>query len=245
MICDRCGVKVTHSRSAAQADGPHRAGRAGGTYLVLQGDAQPAGQPAGHATTSLERIIYFQDYVVVDPGDTPLKERQLMTEEEYRNAREQYGGREDSRPTWVPRRSASCSAARPGRALQTAAAGAGRDLEQAEGQGPDQAAEDRRGNPRQRQPARVDGARVIPVIPPDLRPLVLLDSGNFATSDLNELYRRIINRNNRLKKLVDMNAPEVIIRNEKRMLQQSVDALFDNNRCKRPVLGTRTARSNR
>ena len=77
----------------------------------------------------------------------------------------------------------------------------------------------------------------IPVIPPDLRPLVLLDSGNFATSDLNDLYRRIINRNNRLKKLVDLNAPEVIIRNEKRMLQQAVDALFDNNRCKRPVLG--------
>jgi DNA-directed RNA polymerase subunit beta' len=86
---------------------------------------------------------------------------------------------------------------------------------------------------------------VIPVIPPDLRPLVLLDSGNFATSDLNDLYRRIINRNNRLKKLVDLNAPEVIIRNEKRMLQQSVDALFDNNRCKRPVLGRATARSSR
>src|SRR5207244_4079271 len=79
---------------------------------------------------------------------------------------------------------------------------------------------------------------VIPVIPPDLRPLVLLDSGNFATSDLNDLYRRLINRNNRLKKLLDLNAPEVIIRNEKRMLQQSVDALFDNNRCKRPVLGS-------
>ena len=82
----------------------------------------------------------------------------------------------------------------------------------------------------------------IPVIPPDLRPLVLLDSGNFATSDLNDLYRRIINRNNRLKKLVDLNAPEVIIRNEKRMLQQAVDALFDNNRCKRPVLGSSSNR---
>ena len=85
---------------------------------------------------------------------------------------------------------------------------------------------------------------VIPVIPPDLRPLVFLDSGNFATSDLNDLYRRIINRNNRLKKLVDLNAPEVIVRNEKRMLQQSVDALFDNNRCKRPVLVPPTDHSN-
>ena len=79
---------------------------------------------------------------------------------------------------------------------------------------------------------------VVPVIPPDLRPLVLLESGNFATSDLNDLYRRIINRNNRLKKLMDLNAPEVIIRNEKRMLQQAVDALFDNDRCRRPVLGS-------
>ena len=79
---------------------------------------------------------------------------------------------------------------------------------------------------------------VVPVIPPDLRPLVLLDSGNFATSDLNDLYRRLINRNNRLKKLLDLNAPEVIIRNEKRMLQQAVDALFDNGRCRRPVLGS-------
>jgi len=79
---------------------------------------------------------------------------------------------------------------------------------------------------------------VIPVIPPDLRPLVMLESGNFATSDLNDLYRRIINRNNRLKKLVDLNAPEVIVRNEKRMLQQAVDALFDNGRCRRPVLGS-------
>ena len=79
---------------------------------------------------------------------------------------------------------------------------------------------------------------VVPVIPPDLRPLVLLESGNFATSDLNDLYRRIINRNNRLKKLIDLNAPEVIIRNEKRMLQQAVDALFDNGRCRRPVLGS-------
>ena len=79
---------------------------------------------------------------------------------------------------------------------------------------------------------------VVPVIPPDLRPLVLLESGNFATSDLNDLYRRIINRNNRLKKLIDLNAPEVIIRNEKRMLQQAVDSLLDNGRCRRPVLGS-------
>ena len=114
-------------------------------------------------------------------------------------------------------------------------------------EGPRQAAQDRRGAARQLATSREWMVlECIPVIPPDLRPLVLLDSGNFATSDLNDLYRRIINRNNRLKKLVDLNAPEVIIRNEKRMLQQSVDALFDNNRCKRPVLGSSaTARSSR
>jgi DNA-directed RNA polymerase subunit beta' len=113
-----------------------------------------------------------------------------------------------------------------------------RDAQQAEDQGPRQAAEARRaGPPLENDPAWLV-MDVVPVIPPDLRPLVLLESGNFATSDLNDLYRRIINRNNRLKKLMDLNAPEVIIRNEKRMLQQAVDALFDNNRCRRPVLGS-------
>ena len=130
-------------------------------------------------------------------------------------------------------------AARPGQLCRRAARGPRRDQQQAEDQGPDQAAQDRRGHPRQRATSPSGWSwTCIPVIPPDLRPLVLLESGNFATSDLNDLYRRIINRNNRLKKLVDLNAPEVIIRNEKRMLQQAVDALFDNGRCRRPVLGS-------
>jgi DNA-directed RNA polymerase subunit beta' len=188
-------------------------------------------------TTDLEKVIYFQDYVVIDPGDTePAQKMQLLTEDEYRVAREKYGAA--SRPGWARRRSANCSMPRPRSSLRGAARGT-RNGQQAEDQGSVQAAasSSRRSATRDNDPTWMV-MDVIPVIPPDLRPLVLLESGNFATSDLNDLYRRIINRNNRLKKLVDLNAPEVIIRNEKRMLQQAVDALFDNGRCRRPVLGS-------
>jgi DNA-directed RNA polymerase subunit beta' len=198
-------------------------------------------------TTSLEKIIYFQDYVVVNAGESPLKTRQLLTEEDYRKAREQYGDTFE----------ADMGAEAVKKLLEVL------DLvELSKDLRAELFALSQKEKPsRQRQRDLVKRLKVvealrdsglggppnkpewmvlecIPVIPPDLRPLVLLDSGNFATSDLNDLYRRIINRNNRLKKLVDLNAPEVIIRNEKRMLQQSVDALFDNNRCKRPVLGS-------
>jgi hypothetical protein len=189
-------------------------------------------------TTSLEKVIYFQDYVVVDPGETDLERQQLLTEEEYRAAREQYGD-------------GSFEADMGAEAVRQLLAGL--DLVQLSEDLRKELAETKSKQKTKDLTNRlkiVESIRdsdnrpewmvldVIPVIPPDLRPLVLLDSGNFATSDLNDLYRRIINRNNRLRKLVDLNAPEVIIRNEKRMLQQSVDALFDNNRCKRPVLGS-------
>jgi len=176
--------------------------------------------------------------VVIDPGDTPLKAQQLLTEEEYRTARAEYP---DS----------TFEAEMGAEAVRKLLVGL--DLVQLSSQlrvdlaetGSKQKRKDYINRLKIVEAIRDSDNRpewmvldVIPVIPPDLRPLVLLDSGNFATSDLNDLYRRIINRNNRLKKLVDLNAPEVIIRNEKRMLQQSVDALFDNNRCKRPVLGS-------
>ena len=188
-------------------------------------------------TTSLERIIYFQDYVVIDPGDTPLKERQLLTEEDFRKAREMYGDsfQADMGADAVRKLLARLDLVSLSKQLRQELA---ETSQQAEDEGPDQAAQGRREPPRQRQPPRVDGPRVHPghpARPPAARSCST--RGNFATSDLNDLYRRIINRNNRLKKLVDLNAPEVIIRNEKRMLQQAVDALFDNNRCKRPVLG--------
>jgi DNA-directed RNA polymerase subunit beta' len=189
-------------------------------------------------TTSLEKVIYFQDYVVTDPKSTELEKQQLLTEDEFRAAKEQYGdGAFDAE-----------MGAEAVRKLLT-----GLDLVKLSDELRKALAET---NSKQKKKDLINRLKivesirdsenrpewmvldVIPVIPPDLRPLVLLDSGNFATSDLNDLYRRIINRNNRLRKLVDLNAPEVIIRNEKRMLQQSVDALFDNNRCKRPVLGS-------
>src|ERR671912_879386 len=194
-------------------------------------------------TTSLEKIIYFQDYVVVDPGQTKLKERQLLTEDEYRRSVEEYGPdafEADMGAEAIKKLLEKLNLVDESNRL--------RDLLDKENK------KDKASKQKQRDFVKrlkiIEALRdssnkpewmvleCIPVIPPDLRPLVLLDSGNFATSDLNDLYRRIINRNNRLKKLVDLNAPEVIIRNEKRMLQQSVDALFDNNRCKRPVLGS-------
>jgi DNA-directed RNA polymerase subunit beta' len=194
-------------------------------------------------TTSLEKIIYFQDYVVIDPGETPLKERQLLTEDEFRHYRQELGDtfEVDMGAEAVKKLLEKLNLVEVSRDLRERL-----DKEMARGE----KASKQRTKELVKRLKTVEALRdssnkpewmvleCIPVIPPDLRPLVLLDSGNFATSDLNDLYRRIINRNNRLKKLVDLNAPEVIIRNEKRMLQQSVDALFDNNRCKRPVLGS-------
>ena len=194
-------------------------------------------------TSSLEKIIYFQDYVVIDPGETPLKERQLLTEDEYRQFRTEYGDtfEVDMGAEAVKKLLEKLDLVTLSRELRERL-----DKEMLRGE----KASKQRMKELVKRLKTVEALRdsankcewmvmeCVPVIPPDLRPLVLLDSGNFATSDLNDLYRRIINRNNRLKKLVDLNAPEVIIRNEKRMLQQSVDALFDNNRCKRPVLGS-------
>ena len=246
MICDRCGVKVTHSRVRRKRMGHIELAAPVVHIWFFKAMPSRLGTLLDMKTTSLERIIYFQDYVVVDPGDTPLKERQLLTEEEFRKAKEhvrrQLPGRHGRR--------GRPQAARCGSTWSRSPSSSARSWSR----------------PRSKQKIKdltkrlkvVEALRdsdnrpewmvleCIPVIPPDLRPLVLLDSGNFATSDLNDLYRRIINRNNRLKKLVDLNAPEVIIRNEKRMLQQAVDALFDNNRCKRPVLGSApTGRSSR
>ena len=238
IICDRCGVKVTHSRVRRKRMG--HINLAAPIVHIWFFKAMPSrlGTLLDMKTTDLEKVIYFQDYVVTDPGQTPLKDKQLLTEEEYRAACEKYG---DDFKADDGRRGDQGAAgeAGPDRAGRRAARGPQEDQQQAEDQGPDQAAQD------SSRPSATASNKpewmvmdVIPVIPPDLRPLVLLESGNFATSDLNDLYRRIINRNNRLKKLMDLNAPEVIIRNEKRMLQQAVDALFDNGRCRRPVLGS-------
>src|SRR6266478_5931728 len=247
MICDRCGVKVTHSRVRRKRMGHIELAAPVVHIWFFKAMPSRLGTLLEMKTTSLEKIIYFQDYVVVDPGETPLKERQLLTEEDFRKARESYGDGFE----------ADMGAEAVKKLLERLdLVSLSKDLREKLAM---ESAKDKPSKQKQRDLTKrlkvVESLRdsgfggtpnkpewmileCIPVIPPDLRPLVLLDSGNFATSDLNDLYRRIINRNNRLKKLVDLNAPEVIIRNEKRMLQQSVDALFDNNRCKRPVLGS-------
>jgi DNA-directed RNA polymerase subunit beta' len=241
MICDRCGVKVTHSRVRRKRMGHIELAAPVVHIWFFKAMPSRLGTLLDMKTTSLEKIIYFQDYVVIDPGDTPLKEGNCSPRTNTARPASEYGdtfeadmGAEAVKKLLSDSTWSSCRKRLRERA---------------------------RRDPRREQASKklkdlikrlkiVEALRdsdnkcewmvleCIPVIPPDLRPLVLLDRGNFATSDLNDLYRRIINRNNRLKKLVDLNAPEVIIRNEKRMLQQSVDALFDNNRCKRPVLGS-------
>jgi len=242
MICDRCGVKVAHSRVRRKRMGHIELAAPVVHIWFFKAPPSRMGTLLDMKVADLEKIIYYQDYVVIDPGDTPLKEKQLLTEEEYRKARELYGDAFE----------ADMGAEAIKKLLERLdLVGLSKQLRQ------ELVEENSRGHPAQQRVKDltkrlkvVEALRdsenrpewmvleCLPVIPPDLRPLVLLDSGNFATSDLNDLYRRIINRNNRLKKLVDLNAPEVIIRNEKRMLQQAVDALFDNGRCKRPVLGS-------
>jgi DNA-directed RNA polymerase subunit beta' len=238
IICDRCGVKVTHSRVRRKRMG--HINLAAPVVHIWFFKAMPSrlGALLDMKTSDLEKVIYFQDYIIVDPLGSPLKKKQLLNEEEHRAAREKYG-----EGGFVAQTGAEAvKTLLGGLDLNSLAVTLREDLEKTSSK---QKIKDLSKRLKIVESLRKSGnepewmvMEVIPVIPPDLRPLVLLESGNFATSDLNDLYRRIINRNNRLKKLVDLNAPEVIIRNEKRMLQQAVDALFDNGRCRRPVLGS-------
>src|SRR5262245_14573481 len=238
MICDRCGVKVTHSRVRRKRMGHIELAAPVVHIWFFKAMPSRLGNLLDMKTTSLEKIIYFQDYVVTKSGSTDLEERQLLTEEEYRNEKAKYGegsfeadmGAEAVRKLLMNLDLVKLSEQLRDEMLKTGSKQKRKDLINRL-----KIVESIRDSENKPEWMVLD---CIPVIPPDLRPLVLLDSGNFATSDLNDLYRRIINRNNRLRKLVDLNAPEVIIRNEKRMLQPSVDPLFDNNRCKLPVLGS-------
>ena len=238
MICDRCGVKVTHSRVRRKRMGHIELAAPIVHIWFFKAMPSRLGALLDMKTSSLEKVIYFQDYVVLDPKDTPLKKQQLLSEDEFREARANYGddgfeaemGAEAVRKLLLSLDLVTLSKELREDLATTNSKQKKKDL--VNRLKIVEAISDSENKP---EWMVLD---VIPVIPPDLRPLVMLDSGNFATSDLNDLYRRIINRNNRLKKLVDLNAPEVIIRNEKRMLQQSVDALFDNSRCKRPVLAS-------
>ena len=238
MICDRCGVKVTHSRVRRKRMGHIELAAPVVHIWFFKAMPSRLGNLLAMKTSSLEKVIYFQDYVVTDPGTTDLEKQQLLTEEEYRAAKTQFG--DDSFKAGMGAEAVrdllgDLDLVQLSDSLRVEMAETGSKQKRKDLTNRLKIVEAIRDSDNKPEWMVLD---VIPVIPPDLRPLVLLDSGNFATSDLNDLYRRIINRNNRLRKLVDLNAPEVIIRNEKRMLQQSVDALFDNNRCKRPVLGS-------
>jgi len=237
IICDRCGVKVTHSRVRRKRMGHINLSAPVVHIWFFKAIPNHLGTLLGMKTSDLEKIIYFQDYVVTDSGDSPLKQGQLLSEEDFREATSKYGGtfkaemgaeavREllsklDLQALSVELREAIKKTNSKQKLKDLTKRLKVVDALQSSSNKPEWVV-----------------LEVIPVIPPDLRPLVLLESGNFATSDLNDLYRRIINRNNRLKKLMDLNAPDVIIRNEKRMLQQAVDSLLDNSRCRRPVLGS-------
>jgi len=240
IICDRCGVKVTHSRERRKRMG--HINLAAPIVHIWFFKAMPSrlGNLLAMKTTELEKIIYFQEYVVIDPGPAAaegVRAKDLVTEDKYRRLKDTYGdaveagmGAEAIRELLKQLDLAELS-----KELRVELVESGSKQRKANIVKQLKLIEAIKDSPNDPEWLVMD---VVPVIPPDLRPLVLLESGNFATSDLNDLYRRVINRNNRLKKLMDLHAPEVIIRNEKRMLQQAVDSLFDNDRTKRPVLGS-------
>jgi len=235
VVCDRCGVEVTRSKVRRERMG-HIELAAPCTHIwFFKGIPSRLGLILDMSPRALEKVIYFVSYIVIDPGDTPLSEKQLLSENEYREAYNKYGRAFE----------AGMGAEAIKKLLQKI------NLEE-EVKNLKKEVREATGQRRKRAIRRLevlDGLYkssikpewlvmdVIPVIPPDLRPMVQLDGGRFATSDLNDLYRRVINRNNRLKRLLDLGAPEIIIRNEKRMLQEAVDALIDNGRRGRPVTG--------
>ncbi len=236
VICDRCGVEVTLARVRRERMGHIELAVPVSHIWFFKCTPSRIGLVLDISGRDLERVLYYEDYIVVDPGDTPLKEKQLLNEMEYREAQDKYGESFTAK-----------MGAEGVRDLMKRI-----DMEETLGQLELEMEATRSKQTRKKLTKRMkvlDAFRsvnarpewmvleVLPVIPPDLRPLVPLEGGRFATSDLNDLYRRVINRNNRLKNLLQLKTPDVIIRNEKRMLQEAVDALFDNGRHGRAVTG--------
>src|SRR5881392_735095 len=237
VVCDRCGVEVTLARVRRERMGHIELAVPVCHIWFFKCMPSRIGLVLDMTARNLERVIYYEDYMVIDPGSTPLKQNQLLSEHEFREARETYGAE-----AFIAKMGAE--AVRD--ALARVDLGKRIDLLQV-------ATTETKSKQIRKKLARriklLQGLQssksrpewmillVLPVIPPDLRPLVPLEGGRFATSDLNDLYRRVINRNNRLKNLLQLKTPEVIIRNEKRMLQEAVDALFDNGRHGRAVTG--------
>ncbi|MEG2412667.1 MAG: DNA-directed RNA polymerase subunit beta' [Clostridium sp.] len=236
IVCDRCGVEVTKAKVRRERMGHIELAAPVSHIWYFKGIPSRMGLLLDMSPRALEKVLYFASYIVIDPKETPLLKKQLLNEKEYREAVDKYGDE-------------SFTAGMGAEAVQDLLGeidlvNGGRDLKEELKQSS--------GQKKIRIIRRLEVVEsfrksgnnpkwmiinVIPVIPPDLRPMVQLDGGRFATSDLNDLYRRVINRNNRLKKLLDLGAPDIIVRNEKRMLQEAVDALIDNGRRGRAVTG--------
>ncbi len=241
IVCDRCGVEVTRAKVRRERMGHIELAAPVSHIWYFKGIPSRMGLILDMSPRALEKVLYFASYVVIDPGETVLSKKQLLTEAEYREYREKYDALFKAGKGFK----AGMGAEAVKKLLQEIdlekmAADIRVEVKSTSGQNKIRAV---------RRLEVVEAFRqsgndpswiildVIPVIPPDLRPMVQLDGGRFATSDLNDLYRRVINRNNRLKRLLDLGAPDIIVRNEKRMLQEAVDALIDNGRRGRPVTG--------
>ncbi len=235
-VCERCGVEVTRNKVRRERMGHIELAAPVSHIWYFKGTPSRIGQVLDISPKRLEEVLYFTKYIVIEPGNTVLTKGQLLSEKEYADMRERY--EDDFR------------AAMGAEAIKELLMEI--DLDKLSTELKEELENTQQGQKRVKILKRLDvieafrqsGNRpewmildVVPVIPPDLRPMVLLDGGRFATSDLNDLYRRVINRNNRLKKMLELKAPDIIIRNEKRMLQEAVDALIDNGRHGRPVTG--------
>ena len=236
VICDKCGVEVTRAKVRRERMGHIELAAPVSHIWYFKGIPSRMGLLLDMSPRALEKVLYFASFVVLDPGETPLIKKQLLTDKEYREAQDQYGAD-------------SFKAAMGAEAVKVLLEEI--DLEKMVEELRAEIA-NATGQKRLRAVKRLEVAEafhqshnkpswmildVVPVIPPEIRPMVQLDGGRFATSDLNDLYRRVVNRNNRLKRLLELNAPDIIVRNEKRMLQEAVDALIDNGRRGRPVTG--------
>ncbi|MBV8339579.1 MAG: DNA-directed RNA polymerase subunit beta', partial [Candidatus Eremiobacteraeota bacterium] len=235
MICDRCGVEITRAKVRRERMGHIELATPVSHIWYFKGVPSRIGILLDMSPRQLEKVIYFAAYIVIDPGGTPLEKREILTEQKYREHRDKYG-----------------NAFRAGMGAE-AVRELLRDLNLHKLQAELRAEfQETSGQKRIKAIKRLEVVEAflqsgnkpewmilssVPVIPPELRPMVQLDGGRFATSDLNDLYRRVINRNNRLKRLLELSAPEIIIKNEQRMLQEAVDALIDNGRRGRPVTG--------
>ncbi len=235
IVCDRCGVEVTKAKVRRERMGHIELATPVSHIWYFKGIPSRIGLVLDLSPRNLERVLYFASYIVTDPGDTDLVYKEILTEQQYREKRDELGNRFKAGMGAEAVRQLLCEI----------------DLDE-QSETLHKALRESQGQKKVRivrrleviEAMRTSGNRpewmvmeVVPVIPPDLRPMVQLDGGRFATSDLNDLYRRVINRNNRLKRLLELGAPDIIVRNEKRMLQEAVDALIDNGRRGRPVTG--------